>query len=207
MDIDDKFLEIEIRLANARIAQSQAGGELFAEIDRAGDGVENPRITSLNKSLRDMQSTTEEIEKEKREFLVSLTNDPRIVSPRRPVSVGAAGGDAHNNGVGRMREETPEARERSGLVEKSDLGRYITTLVGGGNLDGAEAELRSATGMGSNEIPLDLFEPGRFETRADTATNIASADYGRHVAMISPYVFSRSVAPRLDSLNGRDLYS
>ena len=44
-----------------------------------------------------------------------------------------------------MIEDTPEARERHALVERSDLGRYVTTLIGNGSFDGAEAELRSAT--------------------------------------------------------------
>ena len=99
--------------------------------------------------------------------------------------------------------EDNEARELRALTEKASLGRYIGTLIGGGNLDGAEAELRSGAGLAANEVPLSLFEPSRaerramIEHRADSSTAIANDNYAETVRMTTPYVFSRSVAPRL----------
>ena len=95
-------------------------------------------------------------------------------------------------------ENKPDAeqRERIELRSKASLTNYLTAALSGRQVDGPEAELRSATGI-SDGIPLELWDvPQRAETRADAATG-APGTVGVNVAPIQPAVFANSIAPRL----------
>ena len=93
----------------------------------------------------------------------------------------------------------PEVRERLALQGQARFGRFLASAISGRALDGAEAEYRSAVGVGDG-IPLDLFEqdrPRALEYRADAATVAPATAQGENVAALQPFVFSESIAPRL----------
>ena len=80
--------------------------------------------------------------------------------------------------------ETPEGREYAALIEQSSVADFVTEALGGGAVQGASLELRQEI-LGDNVpvsdgiwMPLDLLfdsDGGDLETRADAATNVASA--------------------------------
>ena len=102
-------------------------------------------------------------------------------------------------GEAETREEVDaEARERLELRGKASLTAYLRAALAGRQVDGAEAELRDAAGIGDG-IPLELWDTaqgGDRETRADAATG-APGTIGVNLAPIQPAVFAASIAPRL----------
>ena len=204
MHIDDQYLRMEYELSELRSRQATTGMELGRELDREG-AADKSRISVLNANLREAQDAVVKKETEKRELLKGYGNMDIAGSARHPISIGGVEHRSSFIGADAMQhmEDSQEARELQGLVESADLGRYVTTVITGGNLDGAEGELRSGAGLGVNEIPISLFEPKNHERRAmleqrtDASTTIADANYAVHVARVTPYVFSRSIAPRL----------
>ena len=93
-----------------------------------------------------------------------------------------------------------EARERLELRTRASLTAYLRAALSGRQVDGAEAELRAAAGVGDG-IPLELWdtapsENGDRETRADAATG-APGTVGVNLDRIRPAVFAASIAPRL----------
>ena len=95
-----------------------------------------------------------------------------------------------------QREAAPDAemRERIELREKASLTNYLTAALAGRRVDGAEAELQSAAGVGSG-VPIELWDVPT-ETRADAATG-APGTVGVNLDRIRPAVFANSIAPRL----------
>ena len=85
-----------------------------------------------------------------------------------------------------------EARERLELRSRANLTAYLRAALAGRQVDGAEAELRDAAGVGDG-IPLELWDT---ETRADAATG-APGTVGVNLDRIRPDVFASSIAPRL----------
>ena len=79
-----------------------------------------------------------------------------------------AAGDAEN-GPDKVTAGDAEARERRALEGRVEVRRYIGAAMDGGAVDGAEAELNAALGMGAGSFPLRLLAPER-ETRAKTDT-------------------------------------
>ena len=89
-----------------------------------------------------------------------------------------------------------EHRERIELRSNASLTNYLTAALSGRQVDGAEAELRSAAGI-VDGIPLELWDtPQDIEQRADAATG-APGTVGVNLATIQPAVFANSIAPRL----------
>ena len=89
-----------------------------------------------------------------------------------------------------------EQRERLELRSKASLTNYLTAALSGRQVDGAEAELRSAAGI-NDGIPLELWDvPQEIEQRADAATGTPSTT-GVNLAPIQPAIFANSIAPRL----------
>ena len=80
--------------------------------------------------------------------------------------------------------ETPEGREFAALIEESNVADFVAEALGGGAVQGASLELRQEI-LGDKMpvsdgiwMPLDLLfdsDNGDLETRADAATNVASA--------------------------------
>ena len=98
----------------------------------------------------------------------------------------------------RETELDTEARERLELRGRASLTAYLRAALSGRQVDGAEAELRAAAGIG-NGIPLELWDTAQErdrETRADTATG-APGTVGVNLDRIQPAVFANSIAPRL----------
>ena len=89
-----------------------------------------------------------------------------------------------------------EHRERIELRSNASLTNYLTAALSGRQVDGAEAELRSAARI-VDGIPLELWDtPQDIEQRADTATG-APGTVGVNLATIQPAVFANSIALRL----------
>ena len=85
-----------------------------------------------------------------------------------------------------------EMRERLELRRRASVTNYLTAALGGIQVTGAEAELRAAAGIPSG-IPIEMFE---VEKRADAPTP-SPTTVGVNLDRIRPYVFSRSIVPRL----------
>ena len=92
-----------------------------------------------------------------------------------------------------------EARERLELRTRASLTTYLRAALSGRQVDGREAELRDAAGIGDG-IPLELWDVpsvnGNRETRADAPTG-APGTVGVNLDRIRPQVFANSIAPRL----------
>ena len=91
--------------------------------------------------------------------------------------------------------ETPDAeqRERIELRRKASLTTFIRAALSGGQVSGAEAELRDAANVSG--IPLELWDvPNESEQRAATE---APGTTGVNLDRIRPAVFANSIAPRL----------
>ena len=105
-----------------------------------------------------------------------------------------AEGDAET----RETELDTEARERLELRGRASLTAYLRAALSGRQVDGAEAELRAAAGIGDG-IPLELWDTaqeGDRETRADAPTG-APGTVSVNLDRIRPAVFAASIAPRL----------
>ena len=91
-----------------------------------------------------------------------------------------------------------ERRERRELRGRASLTAYLRAALAGRQVDGAEAELRAAAGIGDG-IPLELWDVPRereSEQRQDVATG-APGTVGVNLDRIRPAVFAQSIAPRL----------
>ena len=86
-----------------------------------------------------------------------------------------------------------EQRERVELRRKAQLTNFLRAALSGQQIDGAEAELRSAAGVSG--IPLELWDvPQPIEQRVATE---APGTTGVNLDRIRPAVFANSIAPRL----------
>ena len=67
-----------------------------------------------------------------------------------------------------------EDRERAELRGKARMGRYVQAAIEMRSVDGAEAELNAAVGIGANRFPLELLAPPerRTEDRETTGVDI-----------------------------------
>ena len=90
-----------------------------------------------------------------------------------------------------------EARERLALRSQASLTAYLRAALSGRQVDGPEAELRSAAGIGDG-IPLELWDvpAAEGETRADAPTG-APGTVGVNLDRIRPQVFAASIASTL----------
>ena len=87
-----------------------------------------------------------------------------------------------------------EQRERIELRSKASLTNFVKCALAGRQVDGAEAELSSAAGIGGG-IPLELWDTTEtFEKRAATE---APGTVGVNLDRIRPAVFANSIAPKL----------
>lgn len=92
-------------------------------------------------------------------------------------------------------EPDAEMRERLELRSKASLTGYLQAALSGRRVDGVEAELQKASGIGDG-IPLELWDVPKREQRADAPTG-APGTVGVNLAPIQPAIFSASVVPRL----------
>ena len=87
-----------------------------------------------------------------------------------------------------------EARERLELRSQASLTSYLRAALSGRQVDGPEAELRAAAGIGDG-VPLELWDVPS-ETRADAPTG-APGTVGVNLDRIRPAVFAASIASTL----------
>ena len=93
-------------------------------------------------------------------------------------------------------EPDAEQRERIELRSKAMLTGYLRAALEGRQVDGAEAELRSAAGVSG--IPLEIWDlPQPTEQRQTDAATTAPGTTGVNLDRIRPAVFANSIAPRL----------
>ena len=86
------------------------------------------------------------------------------------------------------------------LRSRASLTNFMTAVVSGRTLSGAEAELASEMGLGTGFVPLEMLNgPARkVEHRADALSPSATpGTVGINMQTIVPDIFARSVAPRL----------
>ena len=96
-------------------------------------------------------------------------------------------------------EPDAERRERLELRGRASLGRYLAAALAGRRVDGPEAELSEAAGVGDG-IPLELWDtaPDRQpEHRQTDAATGAPGTVGVNLDRIRPAVFAQSVLPML----------
>lgn len=100
--------------------------------------------------------------------------------------------------------ETPEDAARIELRSRARLGNYLSAMLTGRNLAGAEAELNAE--IGASGIPLEVLDhplPGELERRAAMlekradAPTLAGSQVGVNLQPILPSIFARAVVPRL----------
>ena len=114
----------------------------------------------------------------------------------RQIRAAQTAADAEGEGETRTTEPDAEARERIELRSRASLTNFLTAALSGRQVDGAEAELRSAAGIGDG-IPLELWDvPAPTEHRADAPTG-APGTVGVNLDPIRPMIFANSIAPRL----------
>ena len=87
-----------------------------------------------------------------------------------------------------------EARERLELRSRASLTAYILAALSGRQVDGPEAELRDAAGIGGG-VPVELWDQPT-EIRQDAPT-VAPGTVGVNLDRIMPSVFSASIAPQI----------
>ena len=129
----------------------------------------------------------------------ALQTEYRDLETRHQAAIVAEGeGETRANGGG-SGDLDAEARERLELRSQASLTAYLRAALSGRQVDGREAELRDAAGIGDG-IPLELWDVqsvnGNRETRADAPTG-APGTVGVNLDRIRPQVFANSIAPRL----------
>ena len=128
---------------------------------------------------------------EVRSEAVSLQAEFADLETRHQAAI-VAEGEAETRGNGDSPDA--EARERLELRSKASLTAYLRAALSGRQVDGPEAELREAAGIGDG-IPLELWDVPT-ETRQDVPTG-APGTVGVNLDKIRPAVFAASIAPRL----------
>ena len=99
--------------------------------------------------------------------------------------------------------EDAEYREKLTLRAHRDVsfgGGFLLPRMQGRMPSGAAAEYAAACGVKDGNPPIDIFEkdrPAPVEHRADVATVVPATGTGATLAPIQPFVFARSIAPRL----------
>lgn len=125
----------------------------------------------------------------------TLTAEYRDLETRHRAAIVANPGE---DGITTADGETPEDRERVELRQRCRATNWLLAAVAGRTLSGAEAELAAETGL--EGIPLEIFETGsaeqRAEHRVDTATGTPSTT-GVNLDPIRPMIYARAVIPRL----------
>ena len=157
------------RLRELRERQSKERGRM-AELSQVDDLSDEQRS-----ELDGIEKSTPDLERQIRATTVALEDEEKEAETR--------GAD----------EPDAERRERIDLRRKASLTGYLRAALEGRQVDGAEAELRSAAGVSG--IPLELWDvPAETEERAATE---APGTVGVNLDRIRPTVFANSVAPRL----------
>ena len=151
------------------------------------------RLSQVRKRLNEISGLEgDDFTDEIRTEAETLQNEYRDLETRHQSAILAGDGTE----IETPAEPDAEMRERIELRSRASLGTYLVAALQGRRVDGPEAELREAAGVGDG-IPLELWDvPGPAETRADAVTGTPST-VGVNLDRIRPEIFSASIAPRL----------
>ena len=160
------------RLRDLRDRQSRERGRM-AELAIIDDLTDEQRS-----ELDTIERATADLERQIRAATVALEDEEREAETRA------------------VNEPDTEQRERIELRSKASLTGYLRAALEGRQVDGAEAELRSAAGVSG--IPLELWDvPQEIERRQTDAATSAPGTTGINLDRIRPAVFANSIATRL----------
>ena len=160
------------RLRDLRDRQSRERGRM-AELAIVDDLTDEQRS-----ELDTIERATPDLERQIRAATVALEDEEREAETRA------------------VNEPDTEQRERIELRSKASLTGYLRAALEGRQVDGAEAELRSAAGVSG--IPLELWDvPQEIEQRQTDAATSAPGTTGISLDRIRPAVFANSIATRL----------
>ena len=160
------------RLRDLRDRQSRERGRM-AELAIVDDLTDEQRS-----ELDTIERATPDLERQIRAATVALEDEEREAETRAAT------------------EPDAEQRDRIELRSKASLTGYLRAALEGRQVDGAEAELRSAAGVSG--IPLELWDvPQEIEQRQTDAATSAPGTTGINLDRIRPAVFANSIATRL----------
>ena len=160
------------RLRDLRDRQSRERGRM-AELAIIDDLTDEQRS-----ELDTIERATADLERQIRAATVALEDEEREAETRA------------------VNEPDTEQRERIELRSKASLTGYLRAALEGRQVDGAEAELRSAAGVSG--IPLELWDVRQeIERRQTDAATSAPGTTGINLDRIRPAVFANSIATRL----------
>ena len=166
--------ESQRRLRELRGRQSKERGRM-AELAREDNLTDETRA-----ELDSIEKATPDLERQIRAAMAALEGEEREAETRAADSPDA------------------EQRERIELRSKASLTTFLTCALAGRQVGGAEAELRSAAGIGDG-IPVELWDTAdaKAEIRQTDAVTNAPGATGVNLDKIRPQVFSHSIAPAL----------
>lgn len=151
------------------------------------------RMSECRQRLNELTGL-EELTDEQRSEMAALSVEYQKLEPEYRAALVVEDTDG---GDGEERSEDGEGAEYRALVERSRLGVYLSEAITGRQVDGAEAELRSAVfGDAARDglVPWEMLLPRQVdEERQDVATSYAS-DVGRNQQSIVARVFARTAA-------------
>ena len=160
------------RLRDLRDRQSRERGRM-AELSLLDELTDEQRS-----ELDAIEKGTPDLERQTRAAVVALEDEEKEAETRA------------------ANEPDAEQRERIELRSKAMLTGYLRAALEGRQVDGAEAELRSAAGVSG--IPLEIWDvPQPTEQRQTDAATTAPGTTGVNLDRIRPAVFANSIAPRL----------
>ena len=163
-------------------------------------------MTTAQKRLRDLRerqskergrmaelSLVDELNDEQRSELDKIESGTPDLERQIRAAMVAAETEETEQETTQTTEPDAEQRERVELRNKAQLTNFLRAALSGQQIEGAEAELRSAAGV--TGIPLELWDvPKPIEERAAT---LAPGTTGVNLDRIRPAVFAASIAPRL----------
>ena len=167
------------RLRDLRERQSKERGRM-AEISLADELGDEHRA-----ELDTIEKGTGDLERQLRAAVIALEDEEREAETRA------------------VDDPDTEQRERIELRSKAMLTNYLMNAARGRMVDGAEAELQAAAGVGGHAIPLELWDVAQTERRRAEderevrAITPSPATVGVNLDAIRPAVFANSIAPRL----------
>ena len=139
---------------------------------------------------------TDEVQTEERSLQDELITLDRREETAKVAEEQEAEGRAAEAKKGSAEGLDAETRERIELRSKAMLSNYLSAAARGRMVDGAEAELSSAAGVGG--IPLELWDvPVEQRQGEERAITPAPGTVGVNLDPIRPAIFANSIAMRL----------
>ena len=145
------------------------------------------RLGDLRKKLAELAAVETLTDEQRAEIAEHRTALSDCLDQRNAALLAEADEAEEKRTEGKDEPTDPEERERLKVLGESRIGNVLRAVVDGRPLKGAEAELRSASGLtGDHEVPLALFEP-RAATESPSETPVDEAP-------VQPYIYREGVA-------------